>query len=115
MNCPSVLMIPFGPAPYRKMLTVPKIKPMMTPTLPPIIAPILTVPCKLARCMTIRRIGRGTEVIRTLVNGRRAGHAMLRWWRHLCDMIYCSFEVSARSFELFSRTDFSRLAEGKML
>ena len=90
MYCPSVLMMPFGPAPYLKMLTVPelrvrppsleefgnqswcsagggavpKMKPMMVPTaagkrgqlcagreehkkghvLPPIRAPILTVP-----------------------------------------------------------------------
>lgn len=43
MNCPSVRIIPLGPAPYRKMLTVPNMKPIMTPTLPPIMAPILTV------------------------------------------------------------------------
>lgn len=43
MYCPSVLMMPLGPAPYRKMLTVPKTKPMMAPTVPPMIAPILSL------------------------------------------------------------------------
>lgn len=38
--CPSVRPTPFGPAPYLMMLTEPNIKPIMTPTVLPIIAPI---------------------------------------------------------------------------
>ena len=30
--CPRVLMMPFVPAPYLKMFTVPNIKPIITPT-----------------------------------------------------------------------------------
>lgn len=43
MYCPNVLITPFGPAPYRMMLTEPNMKPMMTPTVPPIMAPILNL------------------------------------------------------------------------
>jgi len=76
MYCERVARNPRGPEPFRRMLYDPKMKPMVRPTPPPIIAPIFNF-CHTEGSCALCAAGRGGIVSRVVVRSEREVWSML--------------------------------------